>query len=269
MGVLNLTPDSFSDGGLYTSVDQAVMHAFQMVEDGADILDIGGESTRPATFNDKSPLDAIEEMHRILPTLKRLAAEIPGVPISVDTYKSEVAAAALDVGAAIINDISGLTYDPEMAKLVAARDVPVIIMHLPGSPRDIVEEAYADVIGDVSTFLGKQIRYAQSCGVNEEQILIDPGIGFGKNAFHNLEILRRLNEFTSLGYPIVVGASRKRFIGKVLGIDDPNDRLEGTAATVALSIQSGADIVRVHDVKQMARVAKVSDAIVRGWDGEE
>ena len=267
MGVLNVTPDSFSDGGLYEGVEAAVGHAHGLVKDGAHLLDIGGESTRPATFGDKSPLSPAEEMRRILPVIERLAAEMPDVPLSVDTYKAEVARAALDVGASLVNDISGLTYDPGMAALVAARNVPVILMHLPGRPRDLPPNpVYEDVVSDVLAFFARQVAYAEAQGVRRDQIWLDPGLGFGKTAAHNLELLRRLPELTALGLPLVVGASRKKFLGRILGTDDPDDRKEGTAATVALSIAYGAAMVRVHDVREMARVAKVSDAIVRGWD---
>ena len=266
MGVLNVTPDSFSDGGLYADPEIAIAHAHQMVADGAHLLDIGGESTRPATFRDQAPLSPAEEKRRILPVIARLAAEFPTIPISVDTYKAEVAQAALDAGAALVNDISGLTYDPAMAALVAARGVPVILMHLPGQPRDLpAHPFYADVVAEVLAFFIRQIAFAQSQGVQHDQIWLDPGLGFGKNTQHNLELLRRLPELKALGFPLVVGASRKRFLGAILGTDDPNDRKEGTAAAVALSITGGADMVRVHDVREMARVAKVSDAIVRGW----
>ena len=266
LGVLNVTPDSFSDGGQFLSVDDAVAQARQMAADGAHVVDIGGESTRPATFGDHAPLPASEEITRILPVITRLAAELPHIPISVDTYKAEVARAALDAGASIVNDISGLTYDPAMAALAAEYGVPVIVMHLLGSPRDIpLNPVYTDVVADIKLFFDRQVAYAESEGVRREQIWLDPGIGFGKTAQHNLEILRRLSEFTSFGLPLVVGASRKRFLGKILGTDDPNDRKEGTAATVALSIAAGAAAVRVHDIPEMVRVAKVSDAIMRGW----
>jgi len=266
MGVLNITPDSFSDGGLYAGPDAALARAHKMARDGVHLFDVGGESTRPATFGDNSPLPAAEEVRRILPVIARLAAELPHIPISVDTYKAEVAAAALDAGAALVNDISGLTYDPAMAALIAGRGVPVILMHLPGRPRNLpLRPVYADVVADIKDFFDRQIAYAQSQGIRRDQIWLDPGLGFGKTAQHNLEILRRLSELTTFNLPLVVGASRKRFLGKILGTDDPDDRKEGTAATVALSIAAGAAVVRVHDVKEMARVAKVSDAIVRGW----
>jgi len=269
MGVLNVTPDSFSDGGLYDTVEAAVAHARALVADGAHILDIGGESTRPATFGDKSPLPPEEEIARILPVIARLHAEMPHVPLSVDTYKAEVARTALDAGASLVNDISGLTYDPLMAALVAERGIPVVLMHLPGRPRDLpLRPVYADVVAEVIAFFERQIAYAEEQGVRRDQLWLDPGLGFGKTAQHNLELLRRLPELRALGLPLVVGASRKKFLGKILGTDDPGDRKDGTAATVALSIAYGADMVRVHDVREMARVAKVSDAIVRGWVGE-
>jgi dihydropteroate synthase len=205
-----------------------------------------------------------------LPVIKGLAAKRPDVTISVDTYKASVAQAALDRGASVINDISGLTFDPVMAPLAAERQCPVIIMHLLGRPHEIpANPVYDDVIADIGAFFRSQVAYAVESGVKRENILLDPGIGFGKTAEHNLEILRRLKELTSYGLPLVVGASRKRFIGRVLGIDDPTDRVEGTAATVALSIAGGASIVRVHDVRQMARVARMADAVVRGWQEPE
>jgi dihydropteroate synthase len=266
MGVLNITPDSFSDGGLYADADAAVAQAHRMAQDGVHLFDVGGESTRPATFGDNSPLPAAEEIERILPVITRLVQELPRLPISVDTYKAEVADAALNAGASLVNDISGLTYDPAMAALIAGRGVPVILMHLLGRPRAIPRRpVYTDVVADIKAFFDRQIACAESHGIAREQIWLDPGLGFGKTAQHNLEILRRLSEFNTFHLPLVVGASRKRFLGKILGTDDPQDRKEGTAATVALSIAAGAAVVRVHDVREMARVAKVSDAIVRGW----
>ena len=269
MGVLNVTPDSFSDGGRFADVGAAVAHAHRLAAEGADLLDIGGESTRPATFGDRSPLPPDEERRRVLPVIARLTAEMPRVPLSVDTYKAEVARAALDAGSSLVNDISGLTFDPDMAALAAARSVPLLLMHLPGRPRDLpAHPVYADVVADVLAFFQRQIAYAEAQGVRRDQLWLDPGLGFGKTAEHNLELLRRLPELKALGLPLVVGASRKKFLGKILGTDDPADRKEGTAATVALSIAGGADMVRVHDVREMARVAKVSDAIVRGWAEE-
>lgn len=264
MGVLNVTPDSFSDGGLYAGQDAAVERALAMAAEGADIIDIGGESTRPATFGDQSPLDPTEEKQRILPVIRRLAEAAPNLLISVDTYKAEVAADAICAGAAIINDISGLAFDPQMARVAAESGAPVVIMHLLGEPRHIpLDPVYADVVGEIGAFFRRQIAYAVEQGISEERIVLDPGIGFGKTGEHNLEILRRLAEFKKLGRPILVGPSRKRFLGRLLDNAPPDDRLEGTAAAVAVSIAHGADIIRVHDVRQMARVAKVADAIVR------
>lgn len=265
MGVLNVTPDSFSDGGLYAAEDTAVERALAMAEEGADIIDIGGESTRPATFGDQSPLDPAEEKERILPVIRRIAAAAPNLPISVDTYKAGVAAEALEAGAGIVNDISGLTFDPKMAGVVAQAKVPVVIMHMLGEPRNIpLNPVYQDVVGEIASFFARQIAYAKELGIEERRIMIDPGIGFGKTGAHNLEILRRLRQLKSLGRPILIGPSRKRFLGKLLDDAAPLDRLEGTAAAIAVGIANGADIVRVHDVKEMARVAKVADAIVRG-----
>ena len=267
MGVLNVTPDSFSDGGRFATVESAVAHAHRMVEDGVDIIDVGGESTRPATFGDQSPLPPDEELRRVHPVIERLARELPDVPLSIDTYKTDVARVALDAGAWIVNDISGLSADPAMASLVAEHGGPLVLMHLLGRPKDIpLKPVYDDVVRDVVDYFGRQIAYAHSQGVRDDQVWLDPGLGFGKTAQHNLELLRRLPDLKALGYPIVVGASRKKFLGRILGTDDPNDRREGTAATVALSIAGGADVVRVHDVREMARVAKVSDAVVRGWE---
>jgi len=270
MGVVNVTPDSFSDGGLFLNPNDAAAHAIRLIEEGADILDLGGESTRPATFSDNAPLDPDEEIRRVIPVLKLIRAANPHVTISIDTYKSIVAAAALDEGADIVNDISGMSYDPAMGPLVAQRGCRVVLMHLPGRPRSILPTTHsADVVAEISVVLSAHIKTAKACGVKDSQIILDPGIGFGKNTYQNLEVLRRLREFTQLGYPLLVAPSRKRFIGTVLGTSDPKDRVEGTAAAVALAVAGGADIVRVHDVKQMAKVVKMGDAIVRGWVPEE
>ena len=267
MGVLNVTPDSFSDGGRFFVPHEALAQAVRMVEDGADILDIGGESTRPATFATGSPLDAAEEMRRILPIIQAITARMPEVPISVDTYKAAVARRAVEAGAAMVNDISALRADPEMAATVAALAVPVCLMHMPGLPTAVpAGPVYADVIREVREHLMERAEAAIAAGIAPENIVLDPGFGFGKTVAHNLDLLRRLRELTTPSYPLLLGTSRKSTLGAVLGDLPPNDRLEGTAATVALSIANGAAIIRVHDVREMARVAKVSDAIVRGWD---
>jgi dihydropteroate synthase len=264
MGILNVTPDSFSDGGQFLDPDAAVARAEQMAAEGADILDIGGESTRPATFASHAPLAPEEELRRIRPVLEAISARLPAVPLSVDTYKSDVARQAVASGAVMVNDISALRADPAMARTVAELGVPVCLMHLPGLPTAIpAHPVYADVVAEVRAHLLERVEAAEAAGIAPENILLDPGIGFGKTVAHNLELLRRLRELTELPYPVLVGTSRKSTIGKVLGDLPPDDRLEGTAATVALAIAYGATIVRVHDVKAMARVAKMTDAIVR------
>jgi dihydropteroate synthase len=259
MGILNVTPDSFSDGGLYVHTDEALAHAREMAEAGADIIDIGGESTRPGA----RPLSEEEELRRIIPLIERLAAELT-IPISVDTYKSRVAKGALIAGASIVNDISGLRFSPDMAKVAADYGAAVVIMHIKGTPRDMQQNpVYADVVGEIRSYLDEGIEIAVRAGVDREKILIDPGIGFGKTLEHNLAILDRLDEFRGLGRPIVLGTSRKKFIGSVLAIPVPEQRVDGTAATVALGIERGASVVRVHDVARMTQVARMTDAMVR------
>lgn len=253
MGVLNVTPDSFSDGGRFYEIDTAVAHAKEMVELGADIIDIGGESTRPATWA-QEPLPAEEEKRRILPVLERLVKELD-VPISVDTYKSETARAALEAGAHIINDVWGFQRDPGLAEVAAEYDVPVVLMHNQSGTE------YQDLMGDIIRFLRRSIKIAEDAGVSPEKIIIDPGIGFGKTTEQNLVVLRRLKELQSLGKFILLGTSRKSVIGNTLNLP-VDQRLEGTAATVAWGIAQGAAIVRVHDVKEMARVARMVDAIM-------
>jgi len=258
MGIVNVTPDSFSGDGLGGDAQAAIAHGKRMVSEGADILDIGGESTRPGS----EPVSVEQELGRVLPVLEALAAEVD-VPISIDTYKSSVAKRALASGASIANDISGLHADEEMAGVVAGAGAAVVVMHIRGAPRDMQQDPrYADVIGEISDYLEEGIARAEAAGLTRDQIVVDPGIGFGKKLEHNLEILRRLREFRCLGCPVMVGTSRKSMIGMILDLP-VEQRLEGTAATVALAIQAGADIVRVHDVKKMARVARVADAIVR------
>jgi len=258
MGILNVTPDSFSDGGLFSDAGKALSHARNLAAAGADIIDIGGESTRPGS----EPLAEDEELRRILPLIERLSKELT-VPLSVDTYKAAVAERALDAGASIVNDISGLRFSPDMAKVVADHGAAVIIMHIKGTPRNMQENpVYGDVIGEIIAYLEEGIAIAERAGVDRNNTLIDPGIGFGKTLEHNLEILNRLDEFRTLGRPIVLGTSRKKFIGKVLDIPVPEQRDEGTAATVALGIERGASIVRVHDVAHMVRIVRMTDAIV-------
>lgn len=252
MGILNLSPDSFSGDGLAPDIDLAVKRAMELETAGADIIDIGGQSTRPGHIE----VTVDEELQRVRDVIQAVALTV-GVPISIDTYRAPVAEVALDAGASIINDVRGLTADPELATLAAARDVPVVIMH------DIQIRDQSTMLPQIVRELSQRIEHAVERGLPWERIIIDPGFGFGKQAEMNLELLRRLGELRVLGRPILAGTSRKGTIGKVLGTD-PGDRLEGTAATAAIAIANGADILRVHDVREMARVARMSDAIVRG-----
>ncbi|NNV07103.1 dihydropteroate synthase [Geobacillus sp. C56-T2] len=250
MGIVNVTPDSFSDGGRFYDIENAVKHAKQLVAEGADIIDIGGESTRPGA--DRVPLD--EELRRVIPAVKAIAKAV-NVPISIDTYKAEVARQAIEAGAHMINDVWGAKADPDMARVAATYGVPIILMH---NRRDM---AYRELISDMIADLQESIRIAKGAGVKEENIILDPGIGFAKTVEHNLEVMRRLDEFAALGYPLLLGTSRKRFIGHVLNVP-VEERLEGTGATVCLGIVKGVHIVRVHDVLPIARMAKMMDAML-------
>jgi dihydropteroate synthase len=257
MGILNVTPDSFSDGGSFMKADAAVEHAISMIEEGADIIDIGGESTRPGS--DTIPVS--EELERVIPVIEKLS-DMSGVPISIDTYKADVAQKAIDAGASIVNDISGLRFDPEMPGVVSGNEVPVVLMHIKGTPKNMqANPIYGNLIEEIIEYLEESMTIAEKEGINEDKIIVDPGIGFGKTFEDNLEIINRLSEFKRLGKPILIGTSRKAFIGKILGDAPVGDRIEGTAAAVAISIMHGANIVRVHDVAEMKRVARVSDAI--------
>ncbi|HHX39422.1 MAG TPA: dihydropteroate synthase [Armatimonadetes bacterium] len=263
MGILNVTPDSFSDGGQHAGVEAALAHARRLLDEGADIIDVGGESTRPGA----DAVSAEEELRRVVPVIEGIRG-FSQVPLSVDTTKAVVARAAVQAGAQMINDVSGLTADPEMAAVAALTGAYVVIMHTLGTPKTMQQQiCYTDVVDDIIAFLRRQLQVAVAAGVPRERIIVDPGIGFGKTVGHNLEILRRLREFLVLERPILMGTSRKSFIGRVL--DLPVDqRLEGTAATVALSIANGAAIVRVHDVLPMVRVARMTDAVLGMWSGE-
>jgi dihydropteroate synthase len=258
MGVVNVTPDSFSGDGVGADVDAAVRQAVDFQRWGADIVDIGGESTRPAAiYAGAGPVSESEELSRVVPVIEGAARELT-IPISIDTYKAGVAKGAISAGAAMINDVWALGRDPEIAAVAAEAAVPVVLMHNQAGTeyRDLVPE----VIGGLRAALDRAVR----AGIAVENTVLDPGMGFGKTAEHNLEIMRRLHELSDLGRPIMVGMSRKSTIGYVLDLP-VDERVEGTAATVALSIAGGADIVRVHDVKEMVRVARMSDAVVRGW----
>lgn len=260
MGVLNVTPDSFFDGDSFLDPSRAVDHAQQMVADGADIIDIGGESTRPGS--DTVPLD--EELSRTIPVITALARKL-SVPISIDTRKAEAVRHAIDAGASMVNDISGLRYDPAMAEVIAAAGVPVCVMHMRGTPKNMqMSPAYEALIPEIMDSLRQSIGIALDAGIPVENIIVDPGIGFGKTCNHNLEILDRLEEFTLLSRPLLVGVSRKSFIGRILEDAPPSGRLEGTLAAVAVAVYNGANIVRVHDVKEAAKVVRVVDAIRRG-----
>ncbi|HEY3306917.1 MAG TPA: dihydropteroate synthase [Desulfuromonadaceae bacterium] len=259
MGILNVTPDSFSDGTCYLSPEQAVKHAWEMVEQGADIIDIGGESTRPGA----ELVDTSEELQRVIPVLELLQGKLP-CPISIDTWKSAVAREALQAGAEIINDISGFNFDPAMAALAAQTGAGAVLMHTRGKPDAMQKNTdYKDLLGEVVSGLEASVQIAFATGVEQDRIVIDPGIGFGKDIAGNLEILRRLRELTGLGFPVLVGTSRKGFIGKILS-QDFDSRIHGTAATVALAVANGASILRVHDVRTMRNVADMAHAIIAG-----
>jgi len=264
MGILNTTPDSFSDGGLFLSPEDAVDQAEKMVAAGADIIDIGGESTRPFS----EAIDAEEEMRRVIPVIKILAKRVQ-IPISIDTTKAEVARHALEAGATIINDISALRMDPELAHVAATQGVPIILMHMKGTPGDMqIAPEYDDVLGEIVTFLQTAVTAAQDKGISKSKMIIDPGIGFGKTLEHNLAILKNLDTFNQLGLPILVGPSRKAFIRKLLKPDQRDDIdplapvvAAGTQATIAIAALNGAHIVRVHDVAQTAATLKIVAAI--------
>lgn len=257
MGAINITPDSFSDGGRFFQTDQAIKQGELLASEGADLLDIGGESTRP--FSDPVPVE--EELRRVIPVIEELAKRT-SIPISIDTCKAQVAQAALDVGATIINDISGLRFDPLMVELAAAVEVPLILMHMQGSPRTMqVEPHYDSLLPEIIGFLEERIRFASAAGVARERIIVDPGIGFGKTADHNLQIIKHLDALTALGQPILLGTSRKSFIGAVLD-KEVTEREPGTWATVCAGIIKGAHIVRVHEIATCRQLTDMIDAIV-------
>ncbi|RLD02589.1 MAG: dihydropteroate synthase [Chloroflexi bacterium] len=269
MGILNATPDSFSGDGLYAeNAQDMLLQACSFIESGADILDVGGESTRPGS----APVDADEEMRRVIPIIRTIAEHLPQTLISIDTYKASVAEAALNAGAHIVNDVWGLRADPELAHVVARVGCPVILMHNRSNPASVevreklgnayIATEYADLLEEVKAELLESVEIAKQVGVKSEAIILDPGIGFGKTVEQNLELNNRLDEIRQLGYPVLLGPSRKSFIGYTLDLP-ADERLEGTAASVAIGIARGADIIRIHDVKEMTRVARMTDAIAR------
>lgn len=259
MGVLNITPDSFSDGGDYNTPEAALARAKQCVAAGADILDVGGQSTRPGA----EPITLEEELRRVVPVVESIRSQL-SVPISVDTTRSAVAQAAVEAGADLINDISGGTFDQQMLPTVARLQVPIVLMHIRGTPQTMQQLTdYEDLIGEITRFLAAQIEKAQASGIARSRLIIDPGIGFAKTHAQNLELLRRLPELGALGVPMLVGTSRKSFIGRILNQSDPKQRVWGTAASCCAAIAGGADLLRVHDVAPMAQVCQVADAIWR------
>ena len=257
MGIVNVTPDSFSDGGKYHSPMKAIDFAFKLIDEGADIIDIGGESTRPGA----DEVSYSEELKRVIPVIEGIRSCNNKILISIDTTKSMVAKEAVEAGANIINDVSGLSFDNQMPETIAQLKVPVIIMHMKGNPSDMQENPkYKDLINEIITYFEEKINIAINTGIEREMIILDPGIGFGKTVEHNFKILSELNRFNNLELPLLIGPSRKSFIGLTLGLP-PEDRLDGTAATVAVGVNNGARIIRVHDVKNMKRVVIIADKI--------
>jgi dihydropteroate synthase len=264
MGILNVTPDSFYDGGAYFTQDKAIERAFRMIEEGADIIDIGGETTKP--FSEPTPEK--EELRRVVPVIASIRKK-SDVPISIDTYKATIAQAALDAGADIINDISSLSFDPAMAGVAAQAHAPVILMHIKGTPRDMqVSPSYENVVAEVKEFLAERIAFAVDCGIDGEDIVVDPGIGFGKRLEDNLALIKEIPRLKELGKPVLMGTSMKSFIGRILGTTALEDRAEVALASAAISVLNGADIVRVHDVAGTRRVVKFMQALMALPDRE-
>ena len=256
MGILNLTPDSFSDGGQFNSIQKALDHTMSMIEAGADIIDIGGESTRPGS----KPISFVEEIERTIPVIEEIR-KISDCTISIDSYKSEVVEAALNVNANIVNDISGLTYDNKMAKLISDKKSPLILMHMKGKPLDMQKNPiYDDLISEICNFFSNQILFANSVGIDSSKIILDPGIGFGKRLEDNFEIIRELKQIRAMGFPVLIGPSRKSFIGDTLNLPT-DDRIEGTMATITAGLLNGANIVRVHDIKETLRTVSIAERI--------
>jgi dihydropteroate synthase len=260
MGILNVTPDSFSDGGEFFGVELALAQAEKMLDEGAHMIDVGGESTRPGS----DPVSSEEELHRVLPVVQGILGARPEAIISIDTYRALTAEAALDAGARVVNDVTALRGDPKMAGLVAERGCPVVLMHMLGEPKSMQRDPrYEDVVREVRDFLAGRAEYAASAGVREENVILDPGVGFGKTLRHNLELLNGLNVFVELGFPVLIGASRKSFLGKILGSEDTGDRLFGTVATSVMAYEQGAILFRVHDVRANKEALEVAAAVRR------
>jgi len=256
MGILNVTPDSFSDGGMFFDKKTAVEHGIRLAGEGADIIDVGGESTRPRA----EPVPLEEELKRVIPVIRELAGEVD-VPISIDTYKSEVAKEAIEAGASIINDISGLRFDDRMAGLAAETGVALVVMHIKGTPRDMqVDPHYDDLLKEIGDYLSGSIEIAVEAGVKKENVIIDPGIGFGKRIEDNFILIKNLEYFRALGQPLLIGPSRKSFLWKTLKVST-DETLEATAAATAASVLSGADLIRAHDVKEISKAIKIADLI--------
>ena len=257
MGIVNVTPDSFSDGGKFFSPEVAISHASKLIKQGADIIDIGGESTRPGA----KQVSESEELKRVIPVIEKIRTDNPTILISIDTTKASVAKHAVEAGADIINDVSGLSFDNNMIGIVESFNIPVVIMHMKGNPQNMqLNPKYKDIVNEILDFFKMKIKTAIQSGINRSMIILDPGIGFGKTVEHNFELLSRLNEFNVLELPIMIGPSRKSFIGITLDLP-PEDRVEGTAAAVSAGVMNGASIVRVHDVKSMKRVVKIIENI--------
>jgi dihydropteroate synthase len=259
VGILNVTPDSFSDGGNFIDPEAAAEHAASMIDEGAGIVDVGGESTRPGS----EPVSQDEEARRVVPVIERIIAVRPGAMISVDTYRSATAVAALDAGASIVNDVTALRGDPRMGSVVAEAGCPVILMHMQGEPKTMQREPrYTDVVREVKDFLRSRAEHAVRSGVHAENIIVDPGIGFGKTVDHNLTLLRDLEAVVDLGFPVLVGASRKRFIGSITSVQEAADRVFGTVATTVLAYEKGATLFRVHDVRANSEALAVAEAVL-------
>ena len=257
MGIVNVTPDSFSDGGKFYSTKDAIAHASRLICEGADIIDIGGESTRPGA----NEISSSDELKRVIPVIKGIRSNNPDILISIDTTKAIVAKEAVEVGANIINDVSGLSFDSQMPKTVASLNAPIIIMHMKGNPRNMQKNPkYKDLIDEILNYFKERIKIATKAGIDRKMIILDPGIGFGKTVEHNFQILSKLNKFNNLELPLLIGPSRKSFIGLSLNLP-PEDRVDGTAASVAVGVNNGARIVRVHDVEKMKRVVTIADRI--------